>query len=332
MVSLKGLAGLSAVLASAAAQVAGFDNKFLFPDSIGEVYSNGYVMNVKWQSNYTSPTLTMWCRAPGSTEILMKYQSSTNVPSNNGTKAVTIDLVNIDGCWFQLSTQKEAGFNSNSWKLANNGAPISASSTASTTAPPPESSTASTSTTPTPPPAADSSSPSTPGPDAAAANADLSPGAKGGLGAGIAIAALLAIVGAALLVLARRKMQAAQQLAGQYQDHEAFQQQQQQQQQTYYPPQGSADGRASMYVQSISTHTTGQDGTASETRMLPASLYGHPALPVSPEQQQQQQYGWPEMAMAPQQPLVAELSPGQLFEMPGQGATEMPVQGTKETQ
>ena len=97
------------------------ENRFLFPDTLGEVYSNGYVMDVQWVSNYTDPTLTMWCRRPNEQEILKKYESSTDVPSFNGTKAVTIDLANIETCWFMLSAEGGRGFNSNAWKLANNG-------------------------------------------------------------------------------------------------------------------------------------------------------------------------------------------------------------------
>lgn len=55
------------------------------------------------------------------------YETSANIPSFNGTKSVTIDLVNIEGCWFMLSAARERGFNSTEWRLVDHGNPVASS-------------------------------------------------------------------------------------------------------------------------------------------------------------------------------------------------------------
>ncbi|KXJ88160.1 hypothetical protein Micbo1qcDRAFT_178318 [Microdochium bolleyi] len=230
---LETLAALSLVLSSTGNLVAGASGKFLYPDTLDQVFRDGDVIEVKWESTFSSPRLNMWCHETGGNTPQLKY-SRLSVPAT-GTQEYTVDLLDINGCWFHLENKDDdAKCDGLPWKLYNQGRPGDPPSTSSK---PAASSTstglgtrtstsASTSTTTegstmtvaktisisstagTTLPA-----PSTviPGSDAAASApaSDLSPSAKAGWGVGIAAAAVLAVAGLIMLVVARRKQAAA---------------------------------------------------------------------------------------------------------------------------
>ncbi|KAH7021359.1 uncharacterized protein B0I36DRAFT_31579 [Microdochium trichocladiopsis] len=314
---------LTAMTLSLAVRAADLQNMFLYPE-LGAVFSNGDAIQAKWQSNFTNPTLTMWCVAPGDDDILMKYQSSADVPSFNGTKAVTLDLKNIEGCWFMLSAEKEKSFNSIKWKLANNGLPVTSSTAGATTTTSTSTGTvAGGNTTPTSIPTsmstpAPGNGQESPAPLATTDGADMSTAAKAGIGAGIAVAALLAIAGLAMFLLGRRKMKAANEITHQYEQLHQGQPRQQTHGQNSSAPSMSHDG-STLYAgqtagvgpyEAVSSHITGKD-VVLEMTSSPAPAYGQ----VSPlQEQEREQHSWPELAS--REAPTAELHPVHLYEMP----------------
>ncbi|KAH6659322.1 hypothetical protein BKA67DRAFT_10705 [Truncatella angustata] len=95
-----------------------FENKFLFPTEKDLTFYYMNTIEVKYQSNFSDPTLYIFCtKDDGKAE----QKNKVSAPENNGTIAVTLDFTKVDTCWFNLRSDEKKnnlGFNSpNRWSF-----------------------------------------------------------------------------------------------------------------------------------------------------------------------------------------------------------------------
>ncbi|KAK9420772.1 hypothetical protein SUNI508_00863 [Seiridium unicorne] len=247
--------------------------EFLYPTGSMTFYYMNTVA-VKYESNFSNPALYTFCRV-GSGSPNLKFINYTS--PYNATALITLSFTTGSQCWFNMrseaSNDAEWGFNSVNWNYkidSVNETTVGLSTISATLSPTTTSSTSSATTTSTTSSTSSSSTPTT----TSESSRGLSVGAQAGIGVGVGIAGLVAIVAIIALVIRRRKRQ---------QPDQAVPQQQQ-----YLQPQGpstvgspaptDASTHMPMSNSGASTHTSPFDDHSQKFRQTPPGFYTTPQM------------------------------------------------------
>ncbi|KXJ89003.1 hypothetical protein Micbo1qcDRAFT_177492 [Microdochium bolleyi] len=271
---------LSLAVAGLSLQVLGanFESKFLFPaeKEEGATFHFGDTLQVSWISNYTEPTLWLFCRRPN--DNTPRAQWNERVAEFNGTQAIKLSFKGMAGCWLNLKGKDEkTSINSINWRYDNNERGQTTIGPTSTSAGPSQTSGSSASptadlasTTTTPSPQAPNSSPS----PSDSAETGLSTGVKAGIGAGAGLAGL-AIIAAIIFLLVRRRRRADRGPTNDYDpvdpvEHNSV-------------SNSSGDDRSKAELSAVGTPATQyQSVVAGDSKAWPSHFGQHPATTLSP--------------------------------------------------
>ncbi|KAH7035843.1 uncharacterized protein B0I36DRAFT_97279 [Microdochium trichocladiopsis] len=234
-ISTIGLAVATAVFAPQVDAQEDFLSRFTFPgpEYLGKTFHYLDTLEVAWISNYTAPTLWLFCRKKDDDTIFTHYRELA--PGGNATREVTLQFKDMDHCWLNLRSEGEKwGINGVGWQFDNSARGQttiglgSSSSTSSAAVPSQTSSSQTPSVTATSP--TGSSAPPPPSSPTGIPDDSLSTGAKAGIGAGAAAAGLIIIAALIFFFMRRRKnnnnkrppAELASQEGGTYQDHPQY--------------------------------------------------------------------------------------------------------------